>query len=472
MATASASLVVRSRRIYTSAGWFDGSVVVKGERIVGLVSSDEEPQGGERIDVNDQPVIPGLVDTHVHFRDPGFTDKEDFETGSRAAAAGGVTTVLDMPNVRPVTNTVEALEAHIANAARKSLVDFGHNASGTIPENIAELAAAGATNFKIFMITDVGRSYPHMPGAAVGDHATLLRACEEIARTGLTLFVHPFDQEIYHLQVQQAQERWGMDFRSYARAQNQNDGVVATSGVATLIQLQRATGVKLHILHMSNIESFEMVRRAKALGRTITTEVNPHTLFVSHPWENVERLGPYALGRWVPDRHADATLREVRDGGICDVLATDHAPHTKDEKESGWADMYACPGGTPSIQEYLSLLLTEVNKGTFSLERVIKLCSTNPAKISGLYPRKGVIAPGADADLVVLDLQRHGVVTAKEKYYSKCGWTPNEGREVTAMPVMTILRGRVIMKEGDVFAEPGLGKFQQRVESAEQASLL
>src|SRR4029079_515873 len=144
--------------------------------------------------------------------------------------AGGVTTVIDMPNVNPVPNTVEVFRAHTANAASKAIVDFARNASCTIPEQIAGLAEAGATAFKIFMMTDIGRSYPHMPGTAVSDHATLFRICEEVAKTGKTLLVHPWDQSLYELMVQRAQAKWGRDYRSYARAARQAEGIVLDSG--------------------------------------------------------------------------------------------------------------------------------------------------------------------------------------------------------------------------------------------------
>jgi len=456
-------LGVKSGRILTPAGWFAGTVVVRDGRIAGLVPDGGDVSVAEAIDVGEKCVIPGLVDTHVHFRDPGFTEKEDFETGSRAAAAGGVTTVVDMPNVDPPTNTVEAFTKHIANASKKSLVDFGHNASGTIPENIAGLVAAGATNLKVFMMVDIGREYPHPPGTALTDHATLFRVCEEVAKVGSTLLVHPHDQDLYALMVERSQARWGLDFRSYARAWRAHDGVVIDSAIATLLQLQRVTGVRLHILHVSTVEGWHLIGQAKARGQAVTAEVNPHALFVAHPWENIERLGPYALGSWVPDDAAEATWRAVADGGLADVIATDHAPHTREQKELGWTDMYACPGGLPFIQEALPLLLTEVNRGRLSLERLVDLYATNPAKLTGLFPKKGAITPGADGDLVVLDLDKRAVVSAADRYYSKCGWTANEGRVVQGVPVMTILRGQVIMKDGEVMGEPGYGQFQYRV---------
>jgi dihydroorotase (multifunctional complex type) len=453
-------LVIRSRRILTAAGWLDGRIEVDGGRIAALVPAGaaSADRAGRTIDAADLVVLPGLVDTHVHLRDPGFTDKEDATTGTRAAAAGGVTTVLDMPNVKPPTTDAERLAAHLANLASKSVVDFGHNAAATIPENISGLAAAGATAFKVFMMRDVGRDYPHMPGIAVDDHATLLRICEEVERTGRPLFVHPWDQSLYELFVARARAEWGTDFRSYARAGRMGDGIVLDAGIATMLALQRATGVRLHLLHLMTIGGLELVRRAKADGRAVTAEVNPHALFVANSWDNLERWGPYALHMWVPDDHAAALWRETAaDDGVIDVVGTDHAPHTREEKERGWTDMYAAPGGSPSIQHYLSLLLTEVAAGRLTLDRVVDLCATAPARLVNLYPRKGAIAPGSDADLVLVDLERRATISAATSH-SRCGWTNLEGREVTGVPVTTILRGQVVAEEGEIRVEPGFGR--------------
>jgi dihydroorotase-like cyclic amidohydrolase len=295
-----------------------------------------------------------------------------------------------------------------------------------------------------------------MPGIAIDDHAILLRICEEVARTGRALLVHPWDQSLWEHFVVGTIERLGRDFRSYARAGREGGGIVLDAGIATMLQLQRVTGVRLHVLHLMTIGGIELIRRAKAEGRAVTAEVNPGPLLVSSSWETVERLGPYCLGMWVPDDHAAALLEATRDGTI-DVVGTDHAPHTREEKERGWTDMYAAPGGAPMLQHYLSLLLTEVAAGRLSLERVVELCAAAPARLANLYPRKGAIAEGSDADLVLVDLARRETISAAN-IHSKCGWTNLEGRAVRGVPVMTILRGRVIAEDGVVTAEPGSGE--------------
>jgi len=449
-------LVVRSRAIVADGGRFDGAIAVHGGRIAALLGATEAIEAARVVDVGDHEVIPGLVDTHAHFRDPGYTHKEDIESGTRAAAAGGVTTVFDMPNVDPPTNTAARLRAHLENAARKTIIDIGHNASGVIPENIAELAEAGATAFKVWMMRDIGRDYPHPPGTSVSDHAVLYRIFEEVAKTGRPLYVHPHDQALYALFVQRAQAEWGMDFRSYARALRGGDGVVLNTAISLLLEFQRSTGVRLHVLHLSTREGVRMVREAKAQGQTVTAEANPFAMFVTNDWSNIERLGPFALGFWVPEVDNPAMWEAILDGTI-DVVGSDHGAHTREEKELGWTDMYAAPGGSPFIEHYLRMMLTEVNSGRLTLERVIELCSRAPAKLAGYYPRKGSISVGADADLVVLDMDHEEVLHATNSHY-RCGWMSSEGLHSKGRPTMTIRRGEIIMRDGEVTAATGSGR--------------
>ncbi|HEX2482799.1 MAG TPA: amidohydrolase family protein [Methylomirabilota bacterium] len=449
-------LVVRSRAIVADGGRFDGAIAVHDGRIAALLGATQAFEAAQVVDVGDHEVIPGLVDTHAHFRDPGYTHKEDIESGTRAAAAGGVTTVFDMPNVDPPTNTAARLRAHLENAAHKTIIDIGHNASGVIPENIAELAEAGATAFKVWMMRDIGRDYPHPPGTSVSDHAVLYRIFEEVAKTGRPLYVHPHDQALYALFVERAQAEWGMDFRSYARALRGGDGVVLNTAISLLLEFQRSTGARLHVLHLSTRDGVRMVRGAKAQGQRVTAEANPFAMFVTNDWSNIERLGPFALGFWVPDVDNPAMWGAIVDGTI-DVVGSDHGAHTREEKELGWTDMYAAPGGSPFIEHYLRMMLTEVNSGRLTLERVIELCSRAPAKLAGYYPRKGSISVGADADLVVLDMDHEEVLHATNSHY-RCGWMSSEGLHSKGRPTMTIRRGEIIMRDGEVTAAAGSGR--------------
>jgi dihydroorotase len=449
-------LIVKSSTIITPAGRISGQIAVRDEKIVGILGPDEQAPAKKTIDAGGNPVIPGLIDTHCHFRDPGYTHKEDYYHGTIAAAAGGVTTVFDMPNVDPPTTTADRLKAHLDNAQSKAVVDFGHNASGVVPENIKELAEAGATAFKVWMMKDIGRDYPHPPGTSLTNRGVLYRVFEEVADTGLPLYIHPHDHDLYELFVERSQQQWGMDFRSYARALRGGNGVVLNTAIATILEFQRSVGTKLHVLHLSTHNGVKMVAQAKAEGRDVTAEANPFALFVTNDWANIEKKGPYALGFWVPEEDNPSMWDAVVNGTI-DVIGSDHGPHTKEEKEVGWTDMYTAPGGSPMIEQYLRLLLTEVHKGRLTLERVVELCAHAPARLTGYYGRKGAILPGADADLVVLDMDHEEVLHASHSHYM-CGWMPSEDFNTKGRPQTTILRGRVIMQDGNVTAEKGSGK--------------
>jgi dihydroorotase (multifunctional complex type) len=453
-----ATLRVRSSRILTADGWLDGAVYARDGRIVEIRAADQ-PLGGAdwALDAGSHLVLPGLVDTHAHMRDPGFTHKEDWAHGSAAALAGGVTTAVDMPNVDPPPNTVERFLAHRANAQAGARTDFGHNVAATLPDEIGPLAAAGASAFKVFMVRDARRAYPHMPGIAVDDHAELLRIAEAVASTGKVLMVHPHDSAIGDLFAQRAIKTWGRGPLSYARSLRMGDGLVMDTGIATMLEIQRVTGVRLHVLHVGTPGGIEMIRRAKADGRAVTAEANPFHLFVVNDFATIERLGPWVLGQWLPEHHAWALWEALLDGTI-DVIGSDHTPHARSEKEGGWDDMFATPGGSPTIQHYLSLLLTAAAEGRLSVERIVELASTAPARLLGWADRKGSIRVGGDADFVVVDpAARHTIRT--EDVLSKCGWTALDGRVVTGIPTAVIRRGEVAMEDGRVLAEPGSGRF-------------
>lgn len=451
-------LVIKSSRIWAEPRWIDGAICVRRGRIDALVQADdaEVVQGKRVIDAGNNPVIPGLVDTHAHFRDPGYTHKEDTESGTRAAVAGGVTTVFDMPNVDPPTTDGARLEAHFENADKKSIIDIGHNASGVIPGRIKELAANGATAFKIWQMQDIGRDYPHPPGTSVTQDHVLYQIFEEVAETGLPLYVHPHNQDLYDMFVTRAQQEWGMDFRSYARALRMGDGVVLNTAIATLLEMQRVTDVRLHILHVSTREGIRQIGEAKAEGRPITAEANPFAMFLTNDWELIEQKGPYCLGFWVPEKDNPAMWDAIVNGTI-DVVGSDHGPHTKEEKEIGWEDMYTAPGGQPMIQHYLQLMLNKVNEGVLPLERVVEIACTNPAKLAGYYPRKGSISVGADADLVVLDMEHEEILRAENTLY-RVGWASTEGLFAKGKGIITIAQGRVVFENDEVTALTGSGR--------------
>ena len=452
-------LVIKNGSVYIPNGFVRADVAIDGGKIVAIGNESSIPKGSRTIDASGKYVVPGFIDTHCHFRDPGFLQKEDYTSGTTAAAAGGITLAVDMPNVEPPPNTLDRFLAHRENAKKKAVVDFSHNAAGTVHGEITKIAKAGPPmGFKIFMMTDVGRDYPHMPGIGVDDHGELLELFKEIRKTGIVCLVHPWDQQIWSKLSNDAIKSGRTDWKEYAKAARAYDSIIFDNAISILINLQRVTGVKLHILHMSSRRSFNNIKEARLHGQTITTEVNPHDVFLANKWERIEKLGPYSIGWQIPEHEGDATWEALVDG-TADLIATDHAPHTKAEKEVGWTNMWKSPGGTPAVEWYASMFFNEVNNGRIGFERVIQLCSENPARIFSVYPRKGAIQAGSDADLVIVDMKKETVLSA-DKMYTKCGWNPYSGRKVKGVPQTTIVRGTVVMEDyGVVIGKPGYGEF-------------
>jgi dihydroorotase (multifunctional complex type) len=431
-------------------------VLIEGDKIVALTSPGgvELPPTTEVVDVTGSYVLPGMIDVHVHLREPGYTHKEDITTGTAAAAAGGVTTVFGMPNVKPPTSTSELLEDIFETYAAKSIVDWNHNALPSQLDQVEKLADAGIAAFKIYMVVDTGRDYPHPSGTGIHDHGHLLQMFEAIRPTGLPFMIHPHDQAIMDVVEQSFWARGDRSPQAYAKTLATHDGLIWDSAIGVLLHMSEATGTPLHIVHMQTGGAVRMVRDAKARGVPVSCEVNHWALFLSR-WSDVETLGPYALSYWVADHHRDVLWDALRDGTI-DMLASDHAPHTREEKDIGWEDCWACHTGTPGIEEQYTLLLDEAAAGRMTLPDVTRIVAEAPAQSFHLAD-KGVLRPGADADIVVYDPARPGGFS-NDRTLSRCGWTPYDGRATTGTITRTMVRGRDVYVDGDVVGRPGWGR--------------
>lgn len=451
-----ADLVLQNGTIVTPGGVIQADIAVKDGRIAGLSAGELTPDADETIDVKGLVVLPGGVDTHTHLREPGFTHKEDIYTGTRAAVAGGYTTVSGMPNVQPVTTTVQRYLELIEIYAANSLVDFNHNPAPTRLEEVQALADAGALGFKIYMITDKGTDYPHMPELGVHHQGRLFEIGEAVQKTGLPLMVHPNNQELLETLSDRAIKAGDTSYQTVARISASYDGIIFDSAISYLCRMQEVLGFRLHILHLRSPRSLEVVRAAKRSKQAVTIETNPHMLFLCNDWDEIERLGPYALNLWNGPDTTDLLWECVNDGTI-DVIGSDHAPHLREEKEIGWTNMFVAANGTPKIQETLPLFLNEVNSGRLTYNRLAEIFATTPAKIFGLYPRKGVIQVGSDADFVVVDPNKEQVLR-NEDMLSKCGWTSWDGRRVRGATVHTLVRGTFAYRNGQVVGKRGHGR--------------
>ncbi len=430
-------------------------VAISDGRIAAIVAPGTPLEALETIDATGRHLLPGAIDVHSHHREPGFTRKEDIDSATRACAAGGVTTSFAMPNVDPPPNTAERLDAMLELYERKALIDWNINAAGTVVDQIPSLAMRGIAAFKVFMVTDTGRDYPHMPGIGVHDHGDLLGIFEAIAPTGLPLMVHPHDQALMAHIEQGFWARGERDARAYARAYSAYDGIIWDTATALLLRLQLATGTPLHLLHTQTVGVVEQLRRAKAAGQDVSAELNPWALFLGNDWATIERLGSYALSYYVPEKNTEPLWVALADGTI-DLVSTDHAPHLREEKEPGWTDGWRAHTGTPSAQFYVPLFLDAARRGLIGLERVVELLATAPARRFGLI-RKGRLEVGADADIVVVDLQAEFEIR-DDIVLSKIGYTPYAGRRVQGVIEATLVRGRVVYRDGVVVGEPGWGR--------------
>ena len=434
MSTAIADLVIRNGKVVSHDAVFPASVAIKDGRILAVGADDAMPGAMESFDATGLHVLPGAIDVHVHFRDPGYPDKEDFASGTAAAAFGGVTTVFDMPNTIPPTGTAEILAAKQAMAAEKAHVDFGlYGLLGedTI-EHVPDLVKGGVIGFKLYM----GNTFGKIPSPSTG---AMLEAFEVVAATGKRISLHAETNSI----MERRQERLTSAGRRDPLAHiASRPAVVAVEAVSRAAILAEWTGARIHILHISSAEELRPLREAKARGVDITGETCPHYLMLStddyHTMAGIVRVNPPVREK----RNQEPLWNALTDGTI-DLIATDHAPHTPEEKTRN--DIWAVDCGFPGVETQMPLMLNAVNNGRLSISDYVRKSAFNPARIFGLYPHKGAIAPGSDADIALVDLARDHIINDSD-LQSRSKISPWNGRRIKGLPVHTLVRGRFVMK--------------------------
>jgi dihydroorotase (multifunctional complex type) len=447
-------LCLSGGRVFVGGELIDADLYIKGESIACISSRGGTKESSRVIDVSGKLVLPGIIDLHAHTRDPGYTHKEDFFTVSQAAAAGGITTWIDMPNVEPPTTTVPLLEEKRARALKESLVDFGHFASGANLDEIAGLAGAGVTGYKIFQVSG---AYPHDPRLALNDDGKLLERFRAIARTGLPCVVHPFNQPLFDRFSEEAFAQ-GKPRNHVTFAEIYTRDVIWETAIASLLALQRESGVRLHVVHTHAAGSLRLLRQAKAKKQRVTVEIDPKYFHLGI--EDLNEKGPQICpAGFVPqDQERMAEIwNSLRDGTI-DSIGSDHAPHTNEEIEKQRIDAWGAAMGSPQYDHYLSVFLNDVHLGKFTLANMVRCLSENPAKILGIFPRKGALLPGSDADIVVVDFERERVLS-NEELYTKVKWSPYAGWRVKGTPLLTTVRGKIVAENGKVVGERGHGKY-------------
>ncbi len=426
-------LVVRNGSVMTPSGMRATSVGIRDGRF-SVIGDIEKGRADREIDATGLVVLPGIIDTQVHFREPGNEHKEDLRHGSRAAVAGGVTAVFEMPNTNPLTVTPDALSDKLERA-RGMWCDhaFFVGAQAENAHDLAELERLpGCCGVKVFMGSSTGN-------LLVADDKTLGRVLESGTRR---VAVHSEDEPrlIERKHLAEAEGHW----RAHPIWRDEESALRATQ---RLVAIARAKGRPIHVLHITTAQEMDFLATAKDIA---TVEVLPGHLCLSAP-DCYERLKGFAqVNPPIRDIHHQNGLWNAIDQGIVDVLGSDHAPHTREEKERDYPDT---PGGIPAVQTMLPLMLNQVANGRLTLERLVDLLCYGPQRVYNIRG-KGRIAVGGDGDLTLVDLKRTSTIRAADQY-SKCDWTPFDGVKVTGWPIATIIRGNVVMQDGELAPQPG-----------------
>jgi len=424
-------LGVLNGRVYTKDGLRSIDLWISDGRLAALGGPHRSE---EKIDARGRLILPGAVDAHVHFRDPGATYKEDWESGSVSAAAGGVTTVVDQPNTDPRTLDSRSFELKLGRASSRSVVDFCINGG---PGEIKELVGAGA--------------------AAIGEIFAYEHSDEEMQRTlkrteaaGALATIHAEDGQVIRDESASLAQAHEPEIHSRARP---------PVAEALAIEKSLAWSDRIHICHLSTSRGLELVTGARKQRKKVTCEVTPHHLLLNA--KDYRSQGSFVKTNPPLRRQEDndALWAGLRQGSV-DILASDHAPHLPEEKRD---DIWVAPAGVPGIETLLPLMLFSVRRNLLGLERLVDAISARPAEIFGL-DSKGKIEVGKDADLVIVDPKNVQEIRA-DRLHSRADWTPFEGKQAI-FPEMTLVRGSVVF-DGDLEVRPGYGRFQ-RAEKAKE----
>jgi dihydroorotase len=406
------------------------SIKIENGKIISLKKI--APRRAEIINMKGSVILPGLIDSHVHLRDPGLTYKEDFRSGTRAAAIGGFTTIIDMPNTIPPTNTPHAFLEKLKIAGKKSLIDFGFHAGVGKLADINKINKLKPASFKIYMdLIDTN---------FLDEIFSVLSKMSDIKPL---ISLHCEDKDIVTNNTNKEREKKKIKPEFYANAR---PPLAETTAVSNALSLAQKYGLTIHICHVSVKESVELINNAKKSNIKVTSEITPHHLLLNLNY--LKKCGNFAKTN--PPLRDNENKIELSYLSNIDIIGTDHAPHTITEKEK---NMWDAPPGIPNLETTLPLLLTEINRHNINFADLKRLICENPSKIFHLE-NKGFIKEGMDADIVMVDMKKEGIINPDD-FKSKAKFSPFKGFKVRGMPIMTMVRGEVVMEEGDVFKNKG-----------------
>ena len=428
-------LILRGGTVVNHDGTGVRDIAIRNGKFVDL-DAGAESKADTVIDCSGLHVLPGVIDSQVHFREPGLDHKEDLETGSRAAVLGGVTSVFEMPNTAPLTTSPDRLADKVERARNRMFCDFAFYVGGT-RENIADIpmleCLEASAGIKVFMGSSTG-------DLLVDDETSLARIIERLGRRAA---FHAEDEE--RLIAREGLRRAG-DPSSHPEWRDPEAALIATK---RLVGLAEQYHRRVHVLHISTAEEMDFLAEHRTWA---SVEVTPNHLTLVAP-DCYERLGTFAqMNPPVRDEHHRQRLWQAITEGTVDVLGSDHAPHTREEKEHAYPGSHS---GMTGVQTLVPIMLDHVNAGRLSLERFVDLTAHGPQRLFGIAG-KGRIAAGYDADLTIVDMKRRETIS-NSWIGSKCGWTPFDGVSVVGWPVGTMVRGRRVMWDGELI-EPAAGQ--------------
>jgi allantoinase len=441
--------VIRNGRAVLPQGVVEADICIR-DGCIAAIGTMGSLRGSDSIEARGMLVFPGAIDMHVHFRDPGLTHKEDFAHGSAAAACGGVTTIADMPNTRPPVVNAARFKEKLAIVRSSSWVDFGLWAGGTQVGELEPLAAAGAIGLKVYMNRPRSAHDPYSNELSALDDAQLLAVLNASARIGWPVSIHVASPAIDFARMDQFQADGWNDACAVCYSYRAPESVEALAKVLLLARISQA---RAHVAHVSlnHVSSLDLLADARSRGHPITVEVVPPALGI----EELPKLGvcgaPFAHSSEERERYWAALA-----SGLIDVVATDHAPHSRADKAIGDTDVWQAPPGYPGVETSLPLMIDAMLEGKLSPSRVAAVMAENPARILGL-PTKGRIAVGCDADLALVDPNTHWTVD-EAKLHSKAGWSPYHGRTLRGRIRATLLRGTTIARDGELVGSAPTGR--------------
>ena len=427
----------------------EAGIAIDEGKIVKIAKTTNLPAASTKTNLKGHMVLPGLIDCHVHMRDQQLAYKETFFTGTSAAAAGGVTSVIDMPNNKPVTMDSFSLKERMKLAEKHAMINIAFNSA--FPkrlEEVAEVVDAGAVGFKVYLSSRIG-------GIDIDDDDLLLAAFREAAGNGVPVAVHAEDREIIEEQRNEMEVVGRNDADAYVAAHPPEAEV---KSIQRILQLVKKSGVRIHFCHVSSKLGLDAVIVAKEAGLPVTCEVTPHNLLLSS--EQYRRSGFFALTDPPLRTQEDvSTLWSALKHGFIDVIASDHAPHTIKEKNVD--SVWEAKAGVPGLETTLPLLLTQVNKERLSLAELVRRTAEEPSKIFHLSNR-GVLEEGRWADLVVVDMKQEYEIDSS-RFMSKAKYSPFDGMRVKGKPLKTFVNGKLVMDEGEIISEQKTGNIVRHV---------